>query len=68
MGRESYKNRGKENSGPSTVSFAKENEKKSEVSEYEKIREQNILERERMFEELRINDAKSENSIVKTYF
>ena len=65
MGRESYKNRGKENSGPSTVSFAKENEKKSEVSEYEKIREQNILERERMFEELRINDAKSENSIVK---
>ena len=62
MGRETYKNRGKENSGPSTVSSAKE---KSEVSEYEKIREQNILERERMFEELRINDAKSENSIVK---
>jgi len=65
MGRSSYRNQGKENSGPSNNITDKGTEKESELSEYEKIRQQNIIERERMFEELQIKDAKSENSVVK---
>lgn len=70
MGRASYKNRGKENSGEDWTDHddivEKElNLKVLKMSEYEKIRQQNILERERMFEELSIKDAKAENSIVK---
>ena len=63
MGRSTYKNQGKENSGHS--GNINDKEMKSELSEYEKIRQQNIIERERMFEELRIKDAKCENSVVK---
>jgi len=70
MGRASYKNRGKENSGEDwndhdDIVEKELNLKVLEMSEYEKIRQQNILERERMFEELSIKDAKAENSIVK---
>ena len=65
MGHSTLKNQVKENSRPSTNTSDKGQERESELSEYEKIRQQNIIERERMFEELRIKDAKSENSVVK---
>jgi len=61
MGRAAHKNRGKENSEiTSDNDFIQK-----DLSEYEKIRQQNILEREKIFEELRIKEAKVENSIVK---
>ena len=66
MGRSSYKNREKENSREGCTDHDVENDfKVLEMSEYEKIRQQNILEREQMFEKLNIKNAKAENSIVK---
>ena len=66
MGRSSYKNREKENSGEGCTDHDVEKDfEVLEMSEYEKIRQQNILEREQMFEKLNIKNAKAENSIVK---
>ena len=66
MGRSSYKNREKENSGEGCTDHdVGKDFEVLEMSEYEKIRQQNILEREQMFQKLNIKNVKAENSIVK---